>query len=60
MKMNSGIAAAIFLSLAVAGLAACEKKGPAEKAGEAIDNAAEKTGDKIEETGDKLKDAVEK
>ena len=60
MKMNSGIAAAIFLSFAVAGLAACEKKGPAEQAGETIDNAAKKTGDKIEETGEKIKDAVDK
>lgn len=60
MKMYSGVAAAIFLSLAVAGLAACEKKGPAERAGEAIDNAAKKTGEKIEEVGDKIKDAVEK
>lgn len=60
MKLNSGIAAAIALSFAVAGLAACEKKGPAEQAGEAIDKAAQKAGDKIEETGEKIKDAVEK
>lgn len=59
MKLNSGVAAVIFLSFAVAGLSACEKKGPAEQAGEAIDNAAKKTGDKIEETGEKIKDAVE-
>jgi hypothetical protein len=57
MKFNSGIAAAIVLSFAVAGLAACEK-GPAEKAGEKIDNAAGKVGDKMEKAGDKVKDAV--
>jgi hypothetical protein len=33
------------------GLAACEK-GPAEKAGEKIDNAVEETGDKIEDATD--------
>jgi hypothetical protein len=60
MKFNSGIAAAIVLSLAVAGLAACEKKGPAEKAGEKIDNTVKKAGEKIEEAGDKVKDAVKK
>ena len=60
MKFNSGIAAMVVLSFAVAGLAACEKKGPAEKAGESIDNAAKKVGDKIEEAGDKVKDAVKK
>ncbi len=60
MKFNSGIAAAIVLSFALVGLTACEKKGPAEKAGESIDNAAKKVGDKMEEAGDKIKDAVKK
>ena len=59
MKVNSGIATAILLVFAIAGLAACEK-GPAEKAGESIDNAAKKAGDKMEDAGDKVKDAVKK
>jgi len=59
MKFNSVFCAAIALALAVAGLAACEK-GPAEKAGEKIDNAAKKAGDKMEDAGDKIKDAVKK
>jgi hypothetical protein len=59
MKFNSAIATAIILSFAVAGLAACEK-GPAQKAGEKIDNTAKKVGDKMEEAGDKVKDAVKK
>ena len=59
MKFNSGIATAIILGFAVAGLSACDK-GPAEKAGEKIDNAAKKVGDKVEEAGDKVKDAVKK
>jgi len=58
MKFNSGIAAAIVLSFAVAGLTACEKEGPAERAGESIDNAAEKVGEKIENAGDKIKDTA--
>ena len=58
MKFNSGIAAAIVLSFAVAGLTACEKKGPAERAGESIDNAAKNVGEKIEDTGDKIKKAA--
>lgn len=60
MKFNSGIAAAIALSFAVAGLGACEKKGPAERAGESIDNAAKKVGDKIEDAGEKIKDTAKK
>ncbi len=36
------------------------KKGPMEKAGEKIDNAAEKTGDALKDAGEKTKDAVTK
>jgi hypothetical protein len=36
---------------------ACEK-GPAERAGEKIDDPAKKVGDKIEDAGDKVKDAA--
>jgi hypothetical protein len=55
VKLKSGIAVAIA-ALALAGLAGCEREGPMEEAGEAIDNAAEKTGDKIEDVGDKIED----
>jgi len=58
MKLNSGIAAAIVLSFAVAGLTACERKGPAERAGEKIDDTVRKVGEKVEEAGDKIKDAA--
>ena len=44
----------------------CEKKGPAEKAGEKIDHAisdakdkAEEAGEAIEDAGKKIEDAVE-
>ena len=59
MKLNSAIATAIVLSFAVAGLTACEK-GPAEKAGEKIDDTAKNVGEKMENAGDKVKDAVKK
>ena len=58
MKSNRGIAAAIALSLAVAGLSACQKEGPMEKAGKAVDNAGEKVGEKIENAGEKIQDAA--
>jgi predicted small lipoprotein YifL len=41
-------------------MASCEKKGPAEKAGEKIDKAVEKAGEKIEKVGDKIKEKTEK
>ena len=46
-----------LLAVAAVGLSACEKeKGPAEKAGEAIDEAIGDAGDKLEEVGEKLKE----
>jgi predicted small lipoprotein YifL len=39
-------------------LAACEKKGPAEKAGESIDRAGEKASRSIEKAGENVRDAV--
>lgn len=50
---------AIWVALLVIGLSACEKKGPAEQAGEKIDNATERAGDKIEEAGDKAAEKME-
>ena len=58
MKVNFGIAAAIVLSFAVAGLAACGEKGSAERAGKKIDDTVEKVGEKMEETGGKIKEAA--
>ena len=60
MKFNSGIAAAIALSFAVAGLAACDRDGPAERAGEKMDDAAKNVGEKMENAGEKIKDSVKK
>jgi hypothetical protein len=59
MKFNRGIAAAIVVTFAMAGLAACEKEGPMERAGKAVDNAGEKVGEKIEAAGEKIQDAAQ-
>jgi predicted small lipoprotein YifL len=52
------------IALMTIGVTACQEKGPAEKAGEEIDNAAENLGDKVEdatdEAGDKLEEAGDK
>lgn len=39
-------------------LAACERKGPAEKAGEAIDRAGEKASRSIEKAAENVRDAA--
>lgn len=38
---------------------ACEKKGPAEEAGEKIDDAISDTADAAEEAGEKIEEAAE-
>jgi len=48
---------AVFVVLA---LPACERKGPAEKAGEAIDRAGEKASRGIEKAGESVRDAVKR
>jgi predicted small lipoprotein YifL len=44
----------------VLALAACERKGPAEKAGEAVDRAGEKASRSIEKAGENVRDAVKR
>jgi len=48
----------ILLTLAL-GLAACSQDGPAENAGEEIDNAAENFGDTMEDATDDAGDSLE-
>lgn len=51
----------LALALASTGtLTGCpDKKGPAEKAGEKLDNAAEEAGDKVEEAADEVEDKLD-
>ncbi len=57
MNINKLLVAALALVMGL-GLTACEK-GPAEKAGEKMDNAAENMGDKIEDATDNAGDKLE-
>jgi hypothetical protein len=42
------------------GIGACERKGPAERAGENVDKAVERAGDKVERAGEKVGGAAER
>jgi hypothetical protein len=42
------------------GLAACEREGPAEKAGRSVDRAVDKAGKQIEKAGERVRDAAKK
>jgi hyperosmotically inducible protein len=44
---------------AVIGLTACKEEGPAEKAGEKIDQAVEKTNENIEKQAEKIEEGIE-
>jgi len=57
IKFGRNIALAFAIGIMVAALSGCEK-GPAEKAGKAIDNAVDKTGQQIDKAGDKIEDTV--
>ena len=51
--------AVVVVGLFAGVLAACEEQGPAEQAGEAVDNAAEEAGEAVEEAGEAAEEAAE-
>lgn len=59
MNISERLALICFSAVFVVGLSACDKQGPAESAGESIDQAIEKTGDKMEETSEKISEQTE-
>ena len=48
----------MILIAAAALLAACEREGPAEKAGRQLDQAADKAAHSVEKAGENVRDAV--
>ena len=58
MKMYKGIVAAMLAGLMFTGLSACEKEGPAEKAGKAIDEAASDMSDSTKEAMEDIEKKV--
>lgn len=57
-KTSTTLAATLALAMTL-GLAACDREGPAERAGKNLDNAAERAGNAVERAGDKTKDAID-
>ncbi len=50
----------VFSMTATLALSACDDKGPAEKAGEKIDQVVKDVGDTLEKAGDKIEEAADK
>jgi hypothetical protein len=60
MAWTRKLALALCLGLGTLGLAACEDaEGPAEEAGEAIDNAGERAGEALEGAGEGVEQEVD-
>ncbi|AJY52436.1 MULTISPECIES: hypothetical protein [Halomonadaceae] len=53
------LAIALFMALMAGGLIACDDQGPAEEAGENIDDAAEDAGESMEELGEDMEESAE-
>jgi hypothetical protein len=58
MELRKVLTTTVFTGLLIAGLSACEK-GPAEKAGEAIDEAASDVAEQAEETAEAIENKME-
>jgi hypothetical protein len=59
VKIIGLLRATAITSFLLLSLVGCDsQKGPAETAGESVDNAVQKMGEKVEEAGDAVKDAT--
>jgi hypothetical protein len=59
MRKGKFLAVMLMGGLLGTGIVACEKKGPAESAGEKLDDAAKDVKDGVEKAGDKIENAAE-
>ena len=59
MMKLSKILSVLLIVLSITVFAACEKEGPAEKAGKKIDETMEKAGDKMQDAGEAVQDKAE-
>jgi hypothetical protein len=59
MSLFRKLLLALCSGLLVFSFMACQKEGPAEKAGEKVDKAMEQAEEKMEQTGEKMEKAVE-
>lgn len=57
-KNVTRILAAAFAGACCMCMTACEEEGPAERAGERVDEAAEQTGEAIEDAGENIQDGA--
>ena len=59
MSIYKFIGPMLIAGLLIGGIAGCEQEGPAEQAGEEIDETVEEAGEGREDAGDDLEDRTE-
>ena len=58
-QLAKKLAIALLMALMAGGLVACDNQGPAEEAGESIDESLEDAGEGMEELGEDIEDAAQ-
>ncbi len=58
-KLMGKLGIMLLVAMMAVAITGCEEEGPAEQAGEKVDNAMEDTGDAIEEAGDNVEEAAD-
>ena len=59
MRMSTMVVPLAASMAVMLGVLGCEKQGPAERAGEKIDNAAERAGDRIDKAGEQASEKID-
>jgi hypothetical protein len=59
MNIYKFIAPLLIAGFLIGGIVGCEQQGPAEEAGEEIDENVEEAGESMEEAGEQLKEEAE-
>lgn len=60
MKFGKSVSTVLVMGAMLVVLSACEKEGPAERAGKDADKAVEKLGQQIEKAGESIQDAAKR
>lgn len=59
LQLLRTFALSLLVGMMALGLAACEEEGPAEQAGESVDEAMDETGENVDEAMDEAGESVE-
>ena len=58
IKLRDTVGVALVMGALLLALSGCQKEGPAEHAGKAVDQTVDKAGQQIEKAGDSIQDAT--